>query len=111
MSKYGVFSGSSAGKYRPEKTPYLDTFHVVLAFETTSLDNYLYSFFIRLETGHSPKNNLDKKELETIFEVLPLRFFFGTADLNRGLRGKCLQQKIFTVVVKPGKEVKSFTFW
>ena len=28
-SKYGVFSGPNAGKYGPEKTPYLDTFHVV----------------------------------------------------------------------------------
>ena len=26
MSKYGVFSGPNTGKYRPEKTPYLDTF-------------------------------------------------------------------------------------
>ena len=36
MSKYGVFSGPyfpifglNTGKYGPEKTPYLDTFHVV----------------------------------------------------------------------------------
>ena len=34
VPKYGVFSGMSAfspntGKYRPEKTPYLDTFHAV----------------------------------------------------------------------------------
>ena len=29
VSKYGVFSGPSAGKYGPEKTPYLDTFHAV----------------------------------------------------------------------------------
>ena len=36
VSKYGVFSGpyfpvfrANAGKYRPEKTPYLDTFHAV----------------------------------------------------------------------------------
>ena len=27
VSKYGVFSGPNAGKYGPEKTPYLDTFH------------------------------------------------------------------------------------
>ena len=38
MSKYGVFSGPyfplfspNTGKYGPEKTPYLDTFHTVLA--------------------------------------------------------------------------------
>ena len=30
VSKYGVFSGANTGKYRPEKTPYLDTFHAVL---------------------------------------------------------------------------------
>ena len=29
MSKYGVFSGLNTGKYGPEKTPYLDTFHAV----------------------------------------------------------------------------------
>ena len=27
MSKYGVSSGPNAGKYGPEETPYLDTFH------------------------------------------------------------------------------------
>ena len=32
LSKYGVFSGPNAGKYRPEKTPYLDTFHEVVEF-------------------------------------------------------------------------------
>ena len=37
VSKYGVFSGPyfpvfspNTGKYGPEKTPYLDTFHAVL---------------------------------------------------------------------------------
>ena len=37
MPKYGVFSGPyfpvfglNAGKYGPEKTPYLDTFHAVI---------------------------------------------------------------------------------
>ena len=29
MSKYGDFSGLNTGKYGPEKTPYLDTFHAV----------------------------------------------------------------------------------
>ena len=29
VSKYGVFSGLNAGKYGPEKTPYVDTFHAV----------------------------------------------------------------------------------
>ena len=30
VSKYGVFFGLNTGKYGPERTPYLDTFHVVL---------------------------------------------------------------------------------
>ena len=43
VSKYGIFSGpyfpafglnTHAGKYRPEKTPYLDTFHAVRTFPT-----------------------------------------------------------------------------
>ena len=29
VSKYRVFSGPNIGKYGPEKTPYLDTFHGV----------------------------------------------------------------------------------
>ena len=29
MSKYGVFPGPNTGKYRPQKTPFLDTFHAV----------------------------------------------------------------------------------
>ena len=29
MFKYGLFSSPNTGKYGPEKTPYLDTFHAV----------------------------------------------------------------------------------
>ena len=29
VSKYGVFSGPNTGKYSPEETRYLDTFHTV----------------------------------------------------------------------------------
>ena len=29
VSKYGVFSGPNTGKYGPEKSSYLNTFHVV----------------------------------------------------------------------------------
>ena len=29
VSKYGVFFGPNTGKYGPQKTPYLDTFHTV----------------------------------------------------------------------------------
>ena len=28
-SKYGVLSGTNTGKYGPDKTPYLDTFHAM----------------------------------------------------------------------------------
>ena len=45
MSKYGVFSGPcfpvfspNTGKYGPAKTPYLDTFHAVLATLTFNDD-------------------------------------------------------------------------
>ena len=30
MYKYGVISGPNTGKYGPEITPYLDTFHAVV---------------------------------------------------------------------------------
>ena len=33
VSKYGVFSDPNTGKYGPEKTPYLDTFHAVIFSE------------------------------------------------------------------------------
>ena len=46
MPKYGVFSGPSfpvfspkAGKYGPEKTPYLDTFHAVFKALKVPLKN------------------------------------------------------------------------
>ena len=35
MSKYGVFSGPNTGKYEPEKTRYLDTFHAVHSYKST----------------------------------------------------------------------------
>ena len=43
MSQYGFFSGPNAGKYGPEKAPYLDTFHAVflqfaIFFTTRCLD-------------------------------------------------------------------------
>ena len=47
MSKYGVFSGPyfpvfspNAGKYGPEKTPYLDTFHTVFDLLLIILKNF-----------------------------------------------------------------------
>ena len=62
MSKYGAFSGPyfsafglnteylsvfsvNAGKYGPEKTPYLDTFHVVL------VGGYGYMYFAQYYAG------------------------------------------------------------
>ena len=32
VSKYGVISGPNTGKYEPEITPYLDTFHAVFHY-------------------------------------------------------------------------------
>ena len=37
MSKYVVFSGPNTGKYGPQKTPYLDTFHAVYAAKMESI--------------------------------------------------------------------------
>ena len=46
-SKYGVFSGPyfpkfglNTGKYGPEKTPYLDTFHAVMRFKQKKHPSY-----------------------------------------------------------------------
>ena len=46
MSKYGVFSGPcflvfglNTGKYGPEKTPYIDTFHTVLGIQFWMIDD------------------------------------------------------------------------
>ena len=48
MSKYGVFSGlyflvfsPNAGKYEPEKTPHLDTFHAVVFYQKAVLNNFV----------------------------------------------------------------------
>ena len=41
VSKYGVFSGANAGKYGPEKTPYLDTYHVVWSKKTEAFLKFL----------------------------------------------------------------------
>ena len=50
MSKYGIISGPyfpilipNRGKYRPEITPYLDTFHVALLFNIFKLFSQFYS--------------------------------------------------------------------
>ena len=50
VSKYGLFSGSyfpsfglDTGKYGPEKTPYLDTFHTVEEWHGKT-----YSFLLRI---------------------------------------------------------------
>ena len=37
VSKYGVISGPNTGKYGPEITPYLDTFHAVVKLSDTFL--------------------------------------------------------------------------
>ena len=67
MSKYGVFSGKyfpvfspSTGKYGPEKTPYLETFH-----EVTFLENF---------RGHSDLLYYlrDKKKLEDVQIIIDI---------------------------------------
>ena len=55
MSKYGVFSGPNAGKYGPEKTPHLDTFHALL-WKYLSLSN---------AEAYSEPSQTSKKELFT----------------------------------------------
>ena len=37
VPKYGVFSGPNAGKYGPEKTPFLDSFHAMTAFDEAKI--------------------------------------------------------------------------
>ena len=50
VSKYGVFSGPYFPAFEPEKTPYLDTFHVVgetqntIWKETQNWANYKHIF-------------------------------------------------------------------
>ena len=52
MIKYGVFSGPNPGKYGQEKTPCLDTFHVVSVMRSSNVNeairavlNFLLFFF------------------------------------------------------------------
>ena len=49
MSKHGVISGPNTGKYGPEITPYLDTFHAVIvaASPQTNDENGLLSSAMR----------------------------------------------------------------
>ena len=80
MSKYGVIPGPyfpafglntdkylsvfspNAGKYGPEKTPYLDTFHVVLGLE--------YSQLAILQTEFNLKTRIHKvSELLSVSEL------------------------------------------
>ena len=50
VPKYGVFSGPNAGKYGPEKTPYLDTFHVVWSKKTkVTIGKDLKSMIINID--------------------------------------------------------------
>ena len=51
--------GLNTGKYRPEKTPYLDTFHVVWAW-AWFLE--YFSFFDDIESRDSSKNTSYEKE-------------------------------------------------
>ena len=75
MSKYGVFSGSyipvfglNTGKYGPEKTLYLDTFHAVDA-ENSVITNTLYAKNI-ITTKKMCKTSLMWLTVEIIFRML-----------------------------------------
>ena len=47
MSKYGVISGPNTGKYGPEITPYLDTFHAVRnTSKRSKFETYIYMLVI-----------------------------------------------------------------
>ena len=46
MSKYGVISGLNTGKYGPEITPYLETFHALRYADTDEPYTALYSFLL-----------------------------------------------------------------
>ena len=54
MSKYGGFSGPYAGKYGPEKIPYMDTFHAV---HSALAPNHIE--VCREPNNHSPDNFID----------------------------------------------------
>ena len=80
VSKYGVFSGPyfpafglNTGKYGPEKTPYLDTFHAVYykkhwimkltVREKCPYSKILWSVFSRIWTEYGPQ----KLRIRTLF--------------------------------------------
>ena len=59
MSNYGVFSGlylpvfsSDTGKYGPEKTPYLDTFHAGFTTSTSLAPHLLVLGLLKLNLNH-----------------------------------------------------------
>ena len=41
VAKYGAFSGPNTGKFGPEKTLYLDTFHAVVHFTCEKIFTFL----------------------------------------------------------------------
>ena len=62
MSKYGVITGPyfsvfspNTGKYRPEITPYIDTFHAVLSYNMGLIN-------LKLEYNTEQKMNFSIKE-------------------------------------------------
>ena len=69
VSKYGVSSGPITGKYCPEKTPYLDTFHAVQVLTVFYFILVIAEKFIKIFrdkfyiTGHH--NPLKKGESKT----------------------------------------------
>ena len=63
VAKYGVFSGPyfpvfspNAGKYGPEKTPYLDTFHAVDQFQIMEVFERILGVIHLVRSQNFPKN-------------------------------------------------------
>ena len=68
MSKYRVISGSyfavfglNTGKYRPEITPYLGTFHAKLAKQKENLTTVFNNVDLRKEISIQMQNEVNKQ--------------------------------------------------
>ena len=89
MSKYGLFSGPyfpvfspNTGKYRPEKTPYLDTFHAVsgrLSPETDMTDSKNKDASINISIL---LHEIKTSQVKTFLMFLSCSYFWGNFRLN-----------------------------
>ena len=76
VPKYGVISGPSAGKYRPEKTPYLDIFHAAAIFTSGVLFIVtIPKFSIELENGPIKQVQNVAEKIKEEFVKLPSQHF------------------------------------